>query len=70
VGFKPTIPVFERAKIFHALYRSASVVGFFTNSFFNWVSPSILPPPQCRHYPFSCLQALSSFPFLLLYNLK
>jgi hypothetical protein len=27
VGFKPTIPVFERAKKVHALDRAATVVG-------------------------------------------
>jgi hypothetical protein len=27
VGFEPTIPVFERAKTFHALDRAASVIG-------------------------------------------
>jgi hypothetical protein len=27
VGFEPTIPVFERAKIVHALYRAATVLG-------------------------------------------
>jgi hypothetical protein len=29
VGFKPTIPVFERAKTFHALDRMATAVGVF-----------------------------------------
>jgi hypothetical protein len=27
VGFEPTIPVFERAKIFHALDYAATVIG-------------------------------------------
>jgi hypothetical protein len=27
VGFEPKIPVFERAKTFHALYRAATVIG-------------------------------------------
>jgi hypothetical protein len=27
VGFEPTIPVFERAKTFHALDRAATVTG-------------------------------------------
>jgi hypothetical protein len=27
VGFEPTIPVFERAKTFHALDRAATVVS-------------------------------------------
>jgi hypothetical protein len=27
VGFEPTIPVFERAKIFHALDRAATMIG-------------------------------------------
>jgi hypothetical protein len=27
VGFEPTIPVFERAKTFHVLVRSATVIG-------------------------------------------
>jgi hypothetical protein len=27
VGFEPTIPVFERAKIFHALDSAATVIG-------------------------------------------
>jgi hypothetical protein len=27
VGFEPTIPVFERAKIFHALDGAATVIG-------------------------------------------
>jgi hypothetical protein len=26
-GFEPTIPVFERAKVFHALDRAATVIG-------------------------------------------
>jgi hypothetical protein len=26
-GFEPTIPVFKRAKIFHALDRAATVIG-------------------------------------------
>jgi hypothetical protein len=29
VGFEPTIPVFEREKIFHALDRAATVIGKF-----------------------------------------
>jgi hypothetical protein len=29
VGFEPTIPVFERAKIFRTLYRAAIVIGPF-----------------------------------------
>jgi hypothetical protein len=29
VGFEPTIPVFERAKTFHALDRAATVTGHF-----------------------------------------
>jgi hypothetical protein len=28
VGFEPTIPVFERAKMVHALDRAATVIGF------------------------------------------
>jgi hypothetical protein len=28
VGFEPTIPVFERVKMVHALGRAASVIGF------------------------------------------
>jgi hypothetical protein len=27
VGFEPTIPVFERAKMVHALHRAATVIG-------------------------------------------
>jgi hypothetical protein len=27
VGFEPTIPAFERAKIFHSLDRTATVIG-------------------------------------------
>jgi hypothetical protein len=27
VGFEPTFPVFERAKIVHALDRAATVIG-------------------------------------------
>jgi hypothetical protein len=27
VGFEPMIPVFERAKTFHALDRAATVIG-------------------------------------------
>jgi hypothetical protein len=27
VGFEPTIPVFERAKTFHALDRAATMIG-------------------------------------------
>jgi hypothetical protein len=30
VGFQHTTPVFERAKIFHALYRVATVIGSFS----------------------------------------
>jgi hypothetical protein len=33
VGFEPTIPVFERAKIVYALDRSATVIGRAENSF-------------------------------------
>jgi hypothetical protein len=33
VGFKPTIPVFERAKTVHALDRAATVIG---NAQFNY----------------------------------
>jgi hypothetical protein len=29
VGFEPTIPVFERAKAFHALDRAATVTGLY-----------------------------------------
>jgi hypothetical protein len=28
VGFEPTIPVFERARKFHALERAATVIGY------------------------------------------
>jgi hypothetical protein len=28
VGFKPTIPVYERAKTVHALNSAATVIGF------------------------------------------
>jgi hypothetical protein len=28
VGFKPTIPMFERAKTIHALEHAATVIGF------------------------------------------
>jgi hypothetical protein len=28
VGFKPTIPAFERAKTVHALYPAATVIGY------------------------------------------
>jgi hypothetical protein len=28
VGFEPTIPVFERAKMVHDLYRAVIVIGF------------------------------------------
>jgi hypothetical protein len=31
MGFKPTIPVFERAKTIHALDREATVIGFYMN---------------------------------------
>jgi hypothetical protein len=34
VGFEPMIPVFERAKTFHALYRAATVIGFLQIVFF------------------------------------
>jgi hypothetical protein len=27
MGFEPTIPAFKRAKIVHALYRAATVIG-------------------------------------------
>jgi hypothetical protein len=27
VGFEPTIPEYERAKLVHALYREATVIG-------------------------------------------
>jgi hypothetical protein len=30
VGFEPTVPVFERPKTIHALYRAAIVVGCVT----------------------------------------
>jgi hypothetical protein len=30
VGFEPTIPVFERAKIFHALDGATTVIGELT----------------------------------------
>jgi hypothetical protein len=33
VGFEPTIPVFERAKMVHALDRAAAVIGTFTFTF-------------------------------------
>jgi CO dehydrogenase/acetyl-CoA synthase beta subunit len=29
VGLKPTKPVFERAKIFHALHSAATMIGIF-----------------------------------------
>jgi hypothetical protein len=32
VGFEPTIPVFERAKTFHATDRAATVIGQFPSS--------------------------------------
>jgi hypothetical protein len=34
VGFEHTIPVFERAKIIHALDRAATVIGNFTVTFY------------------------------------
>jgi hypothetical protein len=37
VGFEPTIPAFERAKIVHALDRAATVIGTF---------PFYLPPKE------------------------
>jgi hypothetical protein len=35
VGFEPTIPVFERAKIIHALDRAATVLGFLYTSIYS-----------------------------------
>jgi hypothetical protein len=34
VGFEPTTPVFERAKIVHALDRAATVIGFLLYIFY------------------------------------
>jgi hypothetical protein len=31
VGFEPTIPVFKRAKTFHALDRAAAVTGYYVH---------------------------------------
>jgi hypothetical protein len=36
VGFEPMIPVYERAKTFHALYRAATVTGLFILVLFNY----------------------------------
>jgi hypothetical protein len=33
-GFEPTIPVFKRAKTFHALDRAATVTGALNNYYF------------------------------------
>jgi hypothetical protein len=35
VGFEPTIPVFERAKTIHALYRAATVIGINSHTLHN-----------------------------------
>jgi hypothetical protein len=32
MGFEPTIPVFERAKVVHAFDSAATVIGFSTSS--------------------------------------
>jgi hypothetical protein len=42
-GFEITIPVFERAKTFHALDRTASVIG---EAYF--LSPQFIPPVNNR----------------------
>jgi hypothetical protein len=38
VGFEPTIPVFERAKIFRALDRAATVVGYISKYFLKFLN--------------------------------
>jgi hypothetical protein len=38
VGFEPTIPVFERAKTFHALDGAAIVIGKQTSRYKNMIS--------------------------------
>jgi hypothetical protein len=35
VGYKPTIPVFEQAKTFHALDHAATVIGYSSHLHFN-----------------------------------
>jgi hypothetical protein len=49
VGFGPTIPVFERAKTVHALYRAATVIGYFSRYPHIFSSGSNLPHEKILH---------------------
>jgi hypothetical protein len=42
VGFKPTIPVFERTRTVHALDRAATVIGY-CSLFFTFLNYCIYP---------------------------
>jgi hypothetical protein len=48
VGFEPTIPVFERAKTFHALDRAASVIGEQISGY-TYNSPESIPIYTATH---------------------
>jgi hypothetical protein len=58
VGFEPTIPVFERAKMVHALDRVANVIGFI---YFN-TNKFCMFPAQCV-YVFHTVLGIKSYHF-------
>jgi hypothetical protein len=37
MGFEPTIPMFERAKIFHALDHAATVIGAYDSTLYKFL---------------------------------
>jgi hypothetical protein len=47
VGFDPTIPVFERAKAFHALDHAAVVIGFLLVESVKYIKTLILLSKLC-----------------------
>jgi hypothetical protein len=48
VGFKPTIPVFERAKTVHDSDRAATVIGTRRRSLLEVLSPYIKSVQACQ----------------------
>jgi hypothetical protein len=50
VGFEPTIPVFERAKIVHALDRAATVIGPVDSNSVSIVTDLVFPTQRLPRY--------------------
>jgi hypothetical protein len=65
VGFEPTIPVFERAKTFHALDRAATVVGT-VKLYMRFTNELIVNVQNFKIQPWALLTHTLFFPFTTL----